>query len=161
MEISPFLSPAFQEFVWLVCFPSRRLPCSSESPRVFFSASLSLVLTGASRRAESFGGNHRGLGKRSPCKAAGPAPVSPMGQLCHAFGVVREVGGTHFPCPVVGEVRQSKVQLAFLLCCRAKKLSTKKKYQKVPLTKLNSFPTPTAAMKHDGNIIFVGTENWA
>ena len=158
MEISPFLSPAFREFFWLVCFPSRRLPCSSESPRDFFSPSLS---PDASRRAESFSGNHRVPGKRSPCEAASPAPVSPMGQLCHAFGVLGEVGGTRLPCPVVGVVRQSKVQLASLLCCRAKKLSPRKKHQKVPLTKLNPFPTSTAATGHDGNLSFVRMGNWA
>lgn len=112
-------------------------------------------------KQESFGGNHRVLGKRNPYKAVGPAPVRPMGHLCRAFGVVGEVGSTCFLCPVVEEVKQSKVQLASLLCCRAKKLSTRKKYEKVPWIKLDPFPTATAPMGHNRNLTFVGMENWA
>ena len=88
-------------------------------------------------------------------------PVSPMEKFCHAFGIVGKVRGTCLPCPVVEEVRQNKVQLTSLPCCRAKKLSARKKYQKMPLSKLNSFSAPIAATGHDGNLMFLGMGIWA
>lgn len=54
-----------------VCFPSGRLPCSSNSNRDFFpvsAAPLSPTVTGGSRRGESFGVSQGVPGKRSPTR---------------------------------------------------------------------------------------------
>lgn len=164
MEISPFLSPAFREFVWLVCFPPRRFPCPSEPPRDFFSASfppaypspasLSPALSGVSRRAEIFGGNHRVRGERSPCKAAGAALVSPMGQLCQCLWGGGRSGGhsSSLSCGWGGQAEQSAASLSAVVQGKA----AQHKYQKVPQIKLNPFPSPTAAVGHNRNLIFCG-----
>lgn len=100
--------------VWLVS--SRKAPVNLQRfllrgahPGGFSSSSSSPV---AQRGAEHFYGKCAGGGgKRIPCTAF----VSPMGHLGHAFGWWGTWG--HSPSEL----------LRSLLCCRAKKLSTRKK----------------------------------
>lgn len=112
MEISPFRSPAFREFGW---FHPGRLLCTSRgfsfwvhSPEV----SPPLLLPQWHNGEQNISmGKVQGGGKRIPRTAF----VNPMGHLGHAFGW----WGTWGYSP--SELLRS------LLCCRAKKLSRRKK----------------------------------
>lgn len=121
-----------------VCFPSGRLPCSSESPRDCFSFSAAPLSPRSPRRCQQESGKlwrePGGAWQKEPNPKPHPKPnltLSSVGQLCLAFGVMGEERGTHLPCPVFGELRQSQVQLASLLCCKeaqAEGQSTRKCY---------------------------------
>lgn len=117
-----------------VCFPSARLPCSSESPRDCFPVSAAPLSPQPSQVPAGEWKDLEGAWQKEPNPKPHPKPdltLSPVGQLRLVFGAMGEEGGTHLPCPVFGELRQSKVQLASLLCCKeaqAEGQSTRKCY---------------------------------
>lgn len=159
-----------------VCFPSERLPCSSEARRDFFSVSAAFLPLSEPHRCQQESGKiwrePGGAWQRepnpnphlnpnpnpNPNPKPNPAPVGPVGQLCLAFGAMGEEGALTFPALCLGRSHRARRNWPLLFAFVQRSPSRSTKHQKVLLTKRNPFPA--AATGPDGKLILVGMGKW-